>query len=120
RRRFVTKEAEMAMRSWDTDKPSPPGSVFRIGDKRAFVPARIADNPHLDRADYEDKLANLPSVLRKRLKDGDWATFEGSVVKQEWLRYWSAWSPTTAYYDLLDAAGDVQKRVLWQDCKRVI
>lgn len=120
RRRFVTKESEEAIRSWDKHQPSPAGSVFFVNERRAFVPARLADNPFLDRAEYSASLAELPPVLRRRLEEGDWSTFEGSIVKPDWLRYWSAWSPTTDYYDLLSPSGDTQLRVRWQDCQRAI
>lgn len=39
---------------------------------RAFVPARIDDNPHLDQAEYEKSLENLDSVTRAQLRKGDW------------------------------------------------
>lgn len=39
---------------------------------RVFVPARLADNPFLDRESYEESLAELGEVDRRRLLDGDW------------------------------------------------
>lgn len=41
-------------------------------DGRVFVPARLADNPHLDREAYEESLSELGEVDRRRLLDGDW------------------------------------------------
>lgn len=40
---------------------------------RTFVPARLEDNPHLDRAEYERSLAALDPVTRAQLRRGDWS-----------------------------------------------
>ncbi len=39
---------------------------------RPFVPARLEDNPHLDREPYEEALAQLATVLHRQLRFGDW------------------------------------------------
>lgn len=39
---------------------------------RAFVPARIEDNPHLDQDSYRESLAELDSVTRAQLERGEW------------------------------------------------
>lgn len=39
---------------------------------RAFVPARLSDNPHLDQRSYIDFLNALDPVTRKQLMHGDW------------------------------------------------
>lgn len=39
---------------------------------RPFVPAKIDDNPHLDRALYTETLARLDDVTRAQLRDGVW------------------------------------------------
>lgn len=46
--------------------------VDRRGNYRVFVPARIVDNPHLDRPSYTENLLELDHVEGKRLLDGDW------------------------------------------------
>lgn len=62
--------------------PGGPGHEFvrkryiREPEGRAYVPARLADNPHLDRKAYEKALDELPPVERARLKDGDWSATE--------------------------------------------
>lgn len=66
-----------------------PGGVGHLWVKRyfidstdngaAFIPARIADNPGLDQADYEASLYYLPEVLRRQLMEGDWGAFEGAA-----------------------------------------
>lgn len=69
---------------------------------RAFVPAKLADNPHLDRAEYEKGLQELDPVTRAQLLNGDWdivqkgplfdrAWFETIDAAPEgcrWVRYW--------------------------------
>lgn len=47
---------------------------MRVVEKggRAFVPARLVDNPYLDQASYEDSLAELDEVTRAQLLAGDW------------------------------------------------
>jgi len=60
--------------------------IDAVDPSRAFVPARLHDNPHLDAAEYERSLAALHPVERARLRDGDWnAVYEGGFFKREWL-----------------------------------
>lgn len=40
--------------------------------KRAFVPARMTDNPYLDQVEYSKSLSELDDVTREQLKKGDW------------------------------------------------
>jgi hypothetical protein len=44
-----------------------------------FVPAKIDDNPGLDKLTYTADLAHLPEELRKQLLEGDWDAFEGAA-----------------------------------------
>ena len=55
---------------------------------RQFVPAQIADNPHLDAQEYRQSLLNLPPVTRERLLNGDWSIQTAGQFKEEWLRYY--------------------------------
>lgn len=49
--------------------------------KRAFVPARLTDNPHLDQAQYEQSLYELDPVTREQLLNGDWQiTQRGDIL----------------------------------------
>ena len=53
---------------------------------RVFVPARLWDNPHVDADDYVLSLAELDSVTRARLLEGDWTIADaGSVFRREWF-----------------------------------
>src|SRR5262249_32595983 len=45
--------------------------------RRVFVPAKIADNPHLDVEGYRASLSHLQPMLRRQLEEGDWQVAEG-------------------------------------------
>lgn len=54
---------------------------------RMFVPARLTDNPHLDRAQYVASLAELDPITRAQLLAGDWSVRQGgSLFRREWFR----------------------------------
>lgn len=53
---------------------------------RVFIPARLDDNPHLDREEYEESLAELDPVTRAQLRAGDWdARQPGGLFRREWF-----------------------------------
>jgi hypothetical protein len=52
------------------------------GLHRAFIPARIKDNPHLAGSEYERSLESLPEALRRALRDGRWDIFAGAMFSQ--------------------------------------
>jgi predicted phage terminase large subunit-like protein len=85
--RFVTQEAIEAVRALPADEPTPPGTIFWANSKRAFVPARIVDNPTLNRREYLQRLAeNLDPLTRARLKDGDWSVTAEGRIRESWFR----------------------------------
>lgn len=89
RRRFITKEAEKLLKKLRPYDQSPPGLVFYKNPKRAFVPARVADNPTLDIDAYIETMSeNLTPILRARLLNGDWSVIEDAIFSAEWLRYY--------------------------------
>jgi predicted phage terminase large subunit-like protein len=52
---------------------------------RAFVPARLEDNPSLDAASYEESLDELDPVTRRQLRYGDWDTvLKGNLFDRNW------------------------------------
>jgi predicted phage terminase large subunit-like protein len=56
------------------------------GPERVFLPARIADNPHLDQEEYVKSLQELDPITRKQLLDGDWsARAAGDKFRREWF-----------------------------------
>lgn len=51
-----------------------------------YVPARIADNPYLDRKAYVRSLSQLHPTTRKQLLEGDWTAREpGDYFRPEWF-----------------------------------
>jgi predicted phage terminase large subunit-like protein len=52
----------------------------------AYLPALFHDNPHRDPREYAELLAEMPSVDRQRLLDGDWdVSEEGDKFRREWF-----------------------------------
>ena len=59
---------------------------------RIYVPARLADNPHLDAREYERSLAQLDPTERRRLLEGDWDAQEaGNKFQREWFTIVDDW-----------------------------
>jgi predicted phage terminase large subunit-like protein len=76
--------------------------------ERPWVPAKLEDNPHIDRAEYEATLAELDPFTRAQLLAGDWsARASGSKFKREWFEIVEA-APAQAqrvrYWDLAATA----------------
>ncbi len=70
----------------------PPESLQRDFPTRFFLPARIADNPHIRRDEYLASLANLDAVRRRRLLDGDWEVLaSGNLFRREWFAIERDW-----------------------------
>jgi predicted phage terminase large subunit-like protein len=55
---------------------------------RIFIPAKIEDNPSLDKDDYFSRLDQVDPVTRAQIRDGDWTDFDGGRFKKEWLCYY--------------------------------
>jgi hypothetical protein len=49
-----------------------------------FIPAKVADNPHLN-VEYTQDLDALPEAMRAAFRDGSWDSFTGQVFT-EWRR----------------------------------
>jgi len=53
---------------------------------RVFLPAKLADNPHIDAAEYHKSLAELDPITQRQIEDGDWtARHGGSKFRREWF-----------------------------------
>ena len=68
--------------------PATPGNTFwKDGLSWKFIPARLEDNPYLDKAEndgtglsaYRKMLMALPEVQRKQLLEGDWLTGDDNM-----------------------------------------
>ena len=55
------------------------GDVYKR--QRQYIPATVADNPHLA-AGYREELEQKSPALRRALLLGDWNTFEGQVFEE--------------------------------------
>jgi predicted phage terminase large subunit-like protein len=89
KRRFIegaTGASPDVERSSNTEHES---AVVLWREGRAYIPARIADNPALNAAEYLDSLAHLPPLFRERLMNGDWSIREDGLIRPEWLRYFT-------------------------------
>lgn len=54
---------------------------------RWFVPAKLADNPHLDREEYEQSLSELDPITRAQLLNGLWVVDKTARwYRREWWR----------------------------------
>jgi len=54
---------------------------------RVFVPSKLADNPSLDASEYRKQLAELDTVTRRQLEDGDWdIRARGPLFDRAWFR----------------------------------
>jgi hypothetical protein len=70
----------------------PPEVLQQQFPTRFFLPAQIADNPHLRRDEYLASLANLDAVRRRQLLDGDWeVTPSGNLFRREWFPIVEDW-----------------------------
>ena len=57
-------------------------------DTRVFIPALLADNPHLDREEYVGSLDELDPVTRQQLLRGDWnARAAGNMFRREYFGF---------------------------------
>lgn len=53
-----------------------------------FIPAKMDDNPYLDKEAYEESLEELDPVTRARLRDGNWEVQrKGEMFKENWFEY---------------------------------
>lgn len=68
-----------------------------VSADRYFIPSTFKENPHLNREDYEKKLANLDPVTRARLEKGDWdITLTGNMFNPTDIRVFSNRAPSGA------------------------
>jgi phage terminase large subunit-like protein len=90
--------------------PGTPGKVF--------VPAKLPDNPHLDQEQYVESLAEVDSLRRKQMLDGDWDAVEGGRFKREWFGSWKVEKLLPDTMTLRDYRGAEIERFQWARCAR--
>lgn len=56
-------------------------------EDRVFIPAKIADNPHLDREQYHNTLKSIKDpITRAQIERGDWEAFRGGRFQPQWIK----------------------------------
>jgi predicted phage terminase large subunit-like protein len=54
---------------------------------RIFIPARLEDNPSLDKRTYVESLSELDSITKRQYLEGDWtARHGGTIFLREWFK----------------------------------
>jgi predicted phage terminase large subunit-like protein len=70
----------------------PPETLQGEFPDRFFLPARIADNPHIRSDEYLASLANLDGARRRQLLDGDWEVMpSGNLFRRHWFSIVDDW-----------------------------
>jgi len=92
-------------------------SSTETSNNRAYIPSRIADNPHLDEAEYRQTLMHLPTVVRERLMNGDWSIQENAIFKEEWLRYYIE---AHGQLELIEPGGRIFSTIEDGRCRRFV
>jgi len=125
RRTRKQEELDIPLRVRSAGNPVGPGVVWvkrrynlPLGTyERPFIPARLEDNPHLDREAYERSLNVLDPVTRARLRDGDWSIRDiGSMFRRSWfqlVRELPAGCRAVRYWDLAATAPAPGKDPSW-------
>lgn len=89
-KRFITDDAKEDLKNNELKRSYvTKDSVENYGSVRVFVPAKLADNPSINKDDYMKQLIHLPPLTRQRLVNGDWSVMPEGLVKEHWFRYYS-------------------------------
>lgn len=92
-------------------EPHLPPEQRSLGPDRVFVPARIDDNPSLDRDAYIVSLDKLDPVKRAQLLSGDWLIRPSvGFFKREWFRVHSAPPGNLRWIRFWDTASKATQR----------
>jgi predicted phage terminase large subunit-like protein len=98
-RRLATADVPIRMRSASNPGGAGHDWVFERffvtgrSEGRWFVPAKLGDNPHLDRAEYEQSLAELDPITRQQLLQGLWVVDRSRrPYRREWWRGKNRWA----------------------------
>lgn len=86
--------------------------------RAAFIPAKLADNPNLDRESYVESLSFLDSLTRQQLLAGDWDAVEGGRFRREWFPRYTQRGDLITLLRPGAAAGSGCTFNVWSDCQR--
>ena len=79
--------------------------ITNPADGVAFYPAKLDDNPHLDKDEYIRSLSKLSPALREQLLRGDWEVSpEGKMFKRGWFEIVDAVPSSCRYIRAWDLA----------------
>lgn len=124
-RRLKSHPVPLRMRA--ASNPGGPGHEFfkarfvkpdSASPDRAFVPARMDDNPTLDVESYRKGLREVDPIERARIEEGDWDAVEGGRFRRESLRSYA--TDSFGQWLLRDASGNHVKTVQPRDCWRFL
>jgi len=73
--------AHQHLKTWYIDRTGPTDGTPYHRDEYRFIPAKVADNPHID-PDYVTKLQRLPAVERAMYLDGTWDIPAGALFEE--------------------------------------
>jgi predicted phage terminase large subunit-like protein len=76
---------------------------------RVFIPAKLQDNPFLDRESYRKSLMLLDPVTRQQLLEGDWDVKHTFMFKPEWLQVVDGYPMDTPRIRVWDLAATAPK-----------
>lgn len=80
-------------------------------EERVFVPASLADNPHLDAEEYEQSLNELDPVTRAQLLQGDWRVLpKGPLFKESMFTIIDEMPPLAHWVRYFDLATSVKQK----------
>lgn len=68
--------------------------IVNQNPKRIFVPAKLNENPYLDREEYQESLEELDEVTKQQLLNGLWITDpKGKPFKRDWWQGKNRYDP---------------------------
>jgi len=73
-----------------------------------YIPARLDDNPYLDKERYVESLNRLDAVTREQLLHGDWAIqVQGNFFKRQWFEIVEAYPEDARHLRFWDKAASL-------------
>lgn len=111
--------SDLTIRMRATSNPGGPGHTQTYkrfidpktkSDDAHFIPAKLDDNPNLDRVEYIAGMAEIDPITRAQMLEGDWNAVKGGRFLKEWFRYYR--KDEEGYVCLYDKTGAVIERFL--------
>jgi predicted phage terminase large subunit-like protein len=78
---------------------------------RLFIPARLEDNPHIDRDEYVRSLGQLDAISKAQILNGDWTVRRGGMkFQREWFPIVQSFPPKSRLVRYWDLAATAPKK----------